>query len=273
MPPRRTPTMQEELADYTGPMVQQVDDSELGEMVYTHLHRSMPLVMPFGISPIKTFRLWNENFERWLVDAYAPSIPSRWTDDAALTFFLDPNIADSAAFVRRQIISHASRIVTGIALDGRLERWRALPQDRREELILQRFEAEALDAVRNKHPYGRQHTPELTLANLLRDNGEGFAELAQAVVWPAGTSERENAAGRIHVLPHAQWERLIGMKDGMVQSRARRAFIEFHLINRHIALVRLVERVLNELVRALLLSTLFFETEDVNTGSSGGSNA
>ncbi|GAA5939326.1 hypothetical protein JCM10213_008631 [Rhodosporidiobolus nylandii] len=226
-------------------------DPEAATMWNPHMHTKVQVMLPYGKPGcMEPFERFNQDFDRWLTDAYLPIVPEWCPNDNMLACYLDPYYTEYRTELRKRCGSCASRIYQSVRIDKTLVRWKALSQAKREELILKWFKIEALDAVKHKHPYSRQHAPELVLSNLLRGNGQGFAELCEALCWvPSERTEREIGEGNFPILPNAQWERLVGMKQGIVQSRPRRAFIEFALLLRHMALYRIVDRVLAELWR------------------------
>ncbi|GAA5985206.1 hypothetical protein JCM11641_003631 [Rhodosporidiobolus odoratus] len=215
--------------------------SQANRYTNPHQHGNLPVVLPYGEPDcLRPFVLFS-------FGTSLSSDPVWVKEDSVLLGYLDPGTVESCHSVRQQIVSHACRVHTAVRYDGYLQRWQALSQERREELILSRFEAEALDAVQGGYPYGRQNAPELALAALLRDQGQGFAALAESLCYVDGRPDQDPRQLHFPIRPHARWERLAGVQEGLVQSRQRREYIDFLLLNRHLALHRLVDRISAEL--------------------------
>lgn len=186
-----------------------------------------------------------------LQDAYLPSVPVWVTNDTLLTRYANPAGEQSKTFVKGQVISHCSRVTTAVRNDNYNARWLNLTQAQRRALLIQRFEIEAVDAVRGGYPYPRHNTPELTLDNLLRDNGKGFVELAESLCYPLRLGNEMIGREEYPILQLPSWERLMGVSSMYGMSRYRRGYIDVGLMNRHLALNRCVDRVFAELVRFL----------------------
>ncbi|GAA6037704.1 hypothetical protein JCM8097_002297 [Rhodosporidiobolus ruineniae] len=239
------------------PFIRQHHDPNVKRMraVYHYTHLPGGIVLPWGepgepprfVNP-PTFRRWNSSFERFLSMAYDPSSTVWMADDTCLALYLDDWWIQFRNVIRGECVLQSARISTSIQLDGFLGRWRALSQQRREELLVKRFEEDALSATSAGMPYGRLYTPELTLSNLLRGDGEGFVELAMSCCWPLGRSRRDADEQKIPTVRHGVWEKLVGVPaEGVAGSRFRRAYVETMYLVRHQALFRVIDRIQAEL--------------------------
>lgn len=103
---------------------------------------------------------------------------------------------------RRQVIELANRITSAVRNNDYLLRWLALTQERRQSILVERFRLDALDAANDRHPNLRLQTPELVLANLLQDNGQGFADLAESLCYLRYSGHEDVEAERFPIVNH-----------------------------------------------------------------------
>ncbi|GAA6037711.1 hypothetical protein JCM8097_002301 [Rhodosporidiobolus ruineniae] len=225
------------------PPMSQVSAFDGNERLWNpHTHTHNMVVLPWGEPGcLWPFANWNDSFERFLVDAYHPSQPVWVQDDTFLADYLNDRWTTSRNFHRGKCVSQASRISTAIWFDNFIGRWKALDQKRRRELLLERFEADAQQAHDYRNPDGRLYTPELTLSNLLRDDGQGFIELAESLCYSRSQANQDIGAEKFPTVPHASWEKVVGVPPpGVTPSRLRRAYVETMFLMRHMALFRLL---------------------------------
>ncbi|GAA5985232.1 hypothetical protein JCM11641_003640 [Rhodosporidiobolus odoratus] len=182
----------------------------------------------------------------FLARAYSPSLPPWCTDDSLLTSHLEPPAVEERQVIRSRVMSFAVCASAGLRVDWLLPKWKTLGKQQQLQLILHQFSAAA---YHTKHrPHGRLDTPKLTLAVLLSDDGQGFVDLADSLVYPR---IEEAVNGSFPILPCGPRERLMGMSTGagLVQSRARRAYIEDGLLRRHQTLHRFIAGIFFTLAR------------------------
>jgi hypothetical protein len=207
------------------------------------MHTSVSPPPSFGIIPDQSFEEYNEEFERFLKQAYDPSVPT-WIpvgEEQSLREYLAPEVLETNERTRHFLIRLALAVSVLYLTEKPLEVWDKLPLATRKSHLLDGFRELAWksDLFRSKiEP--RIHTPELNLESLLSGTPDGFSRLAYTLYLHDPPGKRVE---KVSTVGCPEWERLMGMPevgDGIPASKARLAYIDRGILERHLVLYQFV---------------------------------